>query len=100
MLKTKAGSSWRFWNQWTQSLLFPKREDTLPACDCFPYLDGTYAVPTAYSYTRFSSIGQRKGTSEARQAEGPGPWCKEHGCTLDTSLRLKDLGRSGYHGDH
>jgi DNA invertase Pin-like site-specific DNA recombinase len=57
-------------------------------------------MPTAYSYLRFSSIGQRKGTSEAGQESTPVPWCQANGYTLDTSLKLRDLGRSGYHGDH
>jgi DNA invertase Pin-like site-specific DNA recombinase len=57
-------------------------------------------MPTAYSYIRFSSLGQRRGASEARQEETPEPWCKANGYTLDQSLRLRDRGRSGYHGNH
>src|SRR4051794_12666456 len=55
-------------------------------------------MPTAYSYIRFSSPKQSKGTSEMRQTEKPEDWCRRNGYTLDTSLRLKDLGKSAYHG--
>jgi hypothetical protein len=53
-------------------------------------------MPLAYSYIRFSSTAQRLGRSEERQESSPEPWCRANGYTLDTSLRLKDLGRSGY----
>jgi DNA invertase Pin-like site-specific DNA recombinase len=56
-------------------------------------------MPTAYSYIRFSTSDQRLGSSEQRQEESPEPWCRANSYALDTTLRLKDPGRSGYHGD-
>ncbi len=55
-------------------------------------------MSTAYSYIRFSSPKQSKGTSEIRQSEKPEDWCRRNGYILDTTLRLRDLGKSAYHG--
>jgi hypothetical protein len=41
------------------------------------------AMPTAYSYIRFSSARQKRGDSEKRQEASPEPWCAAHGYTLD-----------------
>ncbi len=54
--------------------------------------------PTAYSYIRFSTPEQRKGDSLRRQLEDSQKWADEHGYVLDNKLR--DLGRSAFHGDH
>lgn len=64
-------------------------------------------MPVGYSYTRFSGMGQSKGNTEKRQSQGwdagrfvesPEAWCNKHGYTLDTALRFRDRGKSGYHG--
>ncbi len=52
----------------------------------------------AYSYIRISSLEQRKGHGEQRQLEAAQAYAEKHGLELDDSLR--DLGKSGYHGDH
>lgn len=52
----------------------------------------------AYSYIRISTTEQRKGRGEERQLEAAQKYAAEHGLDLDDSHR--DLGRSGYHGDH
>ncbi len=54
----------------------------------------------AYSYIRFSTPDQIKGDSLRRQTEASEQYCKAHGLTLDTSLTLRDLGLSAYHGKH
>ena len=53
-----------------------------------------------YSYIRFSTPQQAKGDSLRRQMELSDRYCKEHGYTLDTTLRLHDLGVSGYKSDN
>ncbi len=50
----------------------------------------------AYSYIRFSSAEQRKGDSHRRQLEASEKYAQEHCLTLDTSLKLDDLGRSAF----
>ncbi len=50
----------------------------------------------AYSYIRFSSAEQRKGDSYRRQLEASEKYAQEHGLTLDTSLKLHDLGLSAF----
>lgn len=56
-------------------------------------------MPTkAYSYIRISSAEQRKGRGEERQLQAAREYASKHGLELDDSLR--DLGRSGFHGDH
>ncbi len=54
----------------------------------------------AYSYIRFSTPEQRKGDSLRRQLEDSQKWADEHGYVIDTKLKLRDEGRSAYHGDH
>jgi DNA invertase Pin-like site-specific DNA recombinase len=56
-------------------------------------------VKTAYSYIRFSSPKQAKGTSEERQ-RATADWCQRNGYQLDDRLKLRDLGTSGYRGKH
>src|SRR5689334_8961723 len=51
---------------------------------------------TAFSYIRFSSIEQRKGDSLDRQLERSLAWCQRNNCTLDDSLRFRDLGVSAF----
>lgn len=53
-------------------------------------------MKTCYSYIRFSSAKQARGGSERRQLEAARQYCREHGLTLDDSLR--DRGVSGYRG--
>ena len=55
--------------------------------------------PTAYSYIRFSTPEQRKGDSLRRQLEDSQKWADEHGYVIWTN-KLRDEGRSAYHGDH
>lgn len=55
-------------------------------------------MPRVISYTRFSTRRQAAGDSYRRQTEAAMKWCKEHGHELDTTLRLEDLGLSGYSG--
>lgn len=50
----------------------------------------------AYSYIRFSSVEQRRGDSYRRQLEASEKYAQEHGLTLDTSLKLHDLGLSAF----
>jgi DNA invertase Pin-like site-specific DNA recombinase len=60
--------------------------------------------PVAYSYVRFSSKKQGKGSSLHRQTqdtvagESPDSWCARNGVALDTSLTFRDLGVSAYTG--
>jgi hypothetical protein len=48
-----------------------------------------------FSYIRFSSRHQAKGSSLQRQTEGTMAWCQRNGVTLDTSLVLHDIAVSG-----
>jgi len=50
----------------------------------------------AYSYIRFSSAEQRRGDSYRRQLEASEKYALEHGLTLDTTLKLHDLGLSAF----
>ena len=54
------------------------------------------AEPRAYSYVRFSSPAQAHGDSFARQTRKAALYAAERGLTLDTELKLTDLGVSGY----
>jgi DNA invertase Pin-like site-specific DNA recombinase len=56
--------------------------------------------PRAISYIRFSTPEQLKGDSLRRQTEATGAWCKKNGVPLDTSLTLRDLGKSAFRGSH
>jgi DNA invertase Pin-like site-specific DNA recombinase len=53
-----------------------------------------------YSYIRFSSVEQRKGDSERRQIAATKTLATKLGVVIDEKLSQKDLGKSGYHGDH
>jgi DNA invertase Pin-like site-specific DNA recombinase len=54
--------------------------------------------PKAYSYIRISSKGQIDGQGLIRQSEKAIKYAADHSLDLDT--QLKDVGKSGYHGDH
>lgn len=54
----------------------------------------------AYSYIRFSTPEQARGDSLRRQTEAAAEWCKRNGVPLDTSLTLRDLGKSAFMGKH
>lgn len=54
----------------------------------------------AYSYIRFSTPEQAKGDSLRRQMEMAKDWCARNKVRLDESLRLQDLGKSAYTGEH
>lgn len=56
--------------------------------------------PKAFSYIRFSTPEQLKGDSLRRQLELSEKYVVEHGLELDTSLNLRDLGFSAFHGHH
>jgi DNA invertase Pin-like site-specific DNA recombinase len=58
------------------------------------------ATTIAYSYIRFSSPEQAKGDSLRRQTERAEEYCRRRGWTLDTTLTLRDLGVSAFHGDN
>lgn len=53
-----------------------------------------------YSYLRFSSAKQRKGSSADRQRELAAAWASKNGYVLDESLKLQDLGVSAFRGDN
>src|ERR1019366_6467743 len=55
---------------------------------------------TAYSYVRMSTGPQLRGDSLRRQVERSEAFAAEHGLTLDTTLRLADLGVSAYDGSN
>jgi DNA invertase Pin-like site-specific DNA recombinase len=50
----------------------------------------------AYSYVRFSSVGQAEGDSQRRQVELARLWCQRNGVQL--VQQYSDLGLSAYHG--
>jgi hypothetical protein len=56
--------------------------------------------PRTYSYIRFSDPQQARGDSLRRQTEATEAWCKRNGAVLDTSLTLRDLGKSAFRGSH
>jgi DNA invertase Pin-like site-specific DNA recombinase len=66
----------------------------------------TMTQPIGYSYIRFCSKKQGKGSSLYRQTqdtlagESPESWCARNGVTLDTGLTFRDLGVSAYTGDN
>lgn len=57
-----------------------------------------YSDRDAYSYARFSSRRQSKGSSEERQLEKSRAWAKEKGVTFREEVI--DKSRSGFHGDN
>lgn len=52
--------------------------------------------PLAYSYIRFSSPEQARGTSLGRQVDRAREYAAKNGLSLDDSLTFKDLGVSAY----
>lgn len=56
-------------------------------------------MAVVYSYVRFSSKKQADGDSLRRQVDVGQKWIEKHGHTL-ARMRLRDLGRSGFHGDN
>jgi DNA invertase Pin-like site-specific DNA recombinase len=56
--------------------------------------------PEAISYIRFSSPQQAGGDSLRRQTADTEKWCERSGIPLNTTLSIRDLGRSAYHGRH
>ncbi|MBK1815728.1 recombinase family protein [Luteolibacter yonseiensis] len=52
----------------------------------------------AYSYIRFSSKKQAKGSSLSRQLEKTRKYCRERGLLLDESMSYQDLGVSAWKG--
>lgn len=61
-------------------------------------------MPTAYVYSRFSSVKQEQGHSLKRQRDLAQRWLEANATALnlveDTSLNLTDSGLSGYAGTH
>ena len=54
----------------------------------------------AYSYVRFSTPAQAEGDSLRRQTEAAQKWCEKNGARLDTTITLRDRGKSAYLGEH
>jgi DNA invertase Pin-like site-specific DNA recombinase len=54
----------------------------------------------AYSYIRFSSEKQRGNDSLRRQTEDTEKYAKANNLQLDDSLRMHDLAKSGFRGEH
>ena len=54
----------------------------------------------AYSYLRFSSPKQAKGDSIRRQTDLRDAWLVRNRVQLDTSITLRDEGKSAYTGEH
>lgn len=52
----------------------------------------------AYSYIRFSSAQQSKGTSLERQSQQAFEYAQAHGWDLDTQATFQDLGVSAFRG--
>lgn len=57
------------------------------------------STPTAYSYLRFSTPEQRKGSSLDRQIEGTQKLASAKGWNLDLTFSRLDLGKSAFKGD-
>jgi DNA invertase Pin-like site-specific DNA recombinase len=61
--------------------------------------------PIGYSYIRFSSKKQAKGSSLHRQTqdtcagESPASWCARHKVLFDTTTTFRDLGKSAFQGE-
>ena len=55
---------------------------------------------TAYSYVRFSTKKQITGDSLRRQVDESTAYAAKQGWRLDTTLNLRDLGVSAFHGKH
>jgi DNA invertase Pin-like site-specific DNA recombinase len=56
--------------------------------------------PIAYSYIRFSTPEHLDGDSLRRQTEAARAWCGRNGISLNTNTTFRDLGRSGFTGEH
>lgn len=54
----------------------------------------------AYSYQRFSSPQQAEGDSIRRQTDLRDRWLQKTGAVLDTSVTLRDMGKSAFTGKH
>ncbi|MCU0703747.1 MAG: recombinase family protein [Fimbriiglobus sp.] len=63
-----------------------------------PHADSPVLPPRAFSYQRFSKPEQARGDSLRRQAELAAAWSVRHGVPLDDTLRMRDMGVSGYSG--
>lgn len=61
---------------------------------------GTLAMPKAYTYFRFSSGNQSKGSSIERQEQAVSQWLEKHKAYDKADLQFIDEGRSGYSGAH
>ncbi|MBD8473091.1 recombinase family protein [Pseudomonas sp. CFBP 8770] len=57
-------------------------------------------MPTAFSYARFSSVTQKRGSSLERQAAMVANWHAQHPDYQRSELRYEDLGKSGWKGEH
>jgi len=57
-------------------------------------------MPRAYSYIRFSTPEQAEGDSLRRQTELSEEYARANKLHLDTSLTLRDLGKSAFSGDN
>lgn len=57
-------------------------------------------MPAAIPYIRFSSDKQKQGSSEERQHQMVMRWLDQHPDYTLSDLTYKDLGKSGYKGDH
>ena len=55
-------------------------------------------MPKVYSYRRFSHIQQAGGDSIRRQRDKAEQWAEKNGYTLDTELKLDDMGKSAFDG--
>lgn len=58
------------------------------------------ALPTAFSYLRFSNPEQADGDSVRRQTAKRDTWLALNGAVLDTSLSMRDEGVSAFTGAH
>lgn len=59
-----------------------------------------YRGRPAYSYVRFSSLGQNGNDSLRRQSEAAARYAARKGLVLDETTSLRDLALSAYSGDH
>lgn len=57
-------------------------------------------MPTAFSYSRFSSVTQKRGSSLERQQSMVSEWIVRHPEYSISELTFQDLGKSGWRGEH
>ncbi|MEN5037163.1 recombinase family protein [Pseudomonas sp. TWI929] len=57
-------------------------------------------MPTAFSYARFSSSTQKKGSSLERQEKMVADWLLQHPEYHRSELSFRDLAKSGWKGEH